>query len=372
MRYCARCVLPDSRPNLTLDADGVCDACRAHEARGAVDWAARERALDALVARTRARATGGWDCVVPVSGGKDSTWQVVTCLERGLRPLCVTWRPPRRTPLGEANLRNLVSLGVDHVDFSVSPEVERVFTRLALERTGTPGLPMHMALFSIPLRIAVAFRIPLVVWGENSAIEYGGAQEGDAYALDARWLARFGVTHGTTAADWACDELPLAALEPYRRPDEAELAAAGVEAVFLGWFLPWDPETTHAVARAHGFRASEDGPRVGAYDYADVDDDLISVHHWFKWPKFGFTRTFDNLSLEIRNGRLERDEAIERIRARGDETPHDDIARLCELCGIGHDRFREVVERFRNPAIWTRRGRTWAIDGFLVPDWRWQ
>jgi N-acetyl sugar amidotransferase len=305
-----------------------------------------------------------------VSGGKDSTWQTVVCLERGLNPLAVTWKTPARTELGQANLENLVSLGVDHIDYQVDPRVEARFMLASLERFGTTAIPMHMALFNIPLTIAVRFRIPLVVWGENSAVEYGGDVAHHGFRLDRAWLDRFGVMHGTTAADWVSDTLTERDLTPYRGASDEELEAAGTHAVFLGHYFEWDPQRTAEVARAHGFRGA-DRARTGFYDFADVDDDFISIHHWLKWLKFGFTRTFDNLSLEIRNGRLSRGDAVAMIRARGDETPHADIARFCDFAGIPRERFFEIAERFRSPDVWTRRGGTWTIDGFLVPDWDW-
>ena len=123
--------------------------------------------------------------------------------------------------------------------------------------------------------------------------------------------------------------------------------------------------------RAHGFREDE-APRTGFYDYADIDDDFISMHHWLKWYKFGFTRLFDNLSLEIRNGRITRAAAIEILRKTGDDTPHRDIASFCRFCGIAEAAFHEIAERFRNPAVWQRRpDGTWYIPDFLIEDWRW-
>jgi N-acetyl sugar amidotransferase len=371
MTYCARCVTSDTRPNITFDADGVCNACRQHEQRVEVDWDERRRAWDQLVVEARA-AGRGYDCLVPVSGGKDSTWQVLACLEHGLNPLAVTWKTPGRTDLGQRNLDNLVSLGVDHVDYQVNPKVEARFMAVATERLGVPGLPMHMALFAIPLRLAVSLRIPLVVWGENSAVEYGSADEALRGArLDAAWLERFGVTAGTTAADWVGQAgLTDRDLTPYVRPTTEELDGAGVRAVFLGHFLAWDPVKTAEVAAAHGFQAAPHA-RTGTYAFADVDDDFISVHHHFKWPKFGFTRSFDNLSLEIRNGRLTRDEAIEMLRALGDETPHADIERWCEFTGMSRARFDQVEASFRNPEIWRRRDGVWVIEDFIVGDRSW-
>ena len=155
-----------------------------------IDWARARAGVRDVVARAKAQSAG-YDCLIPVSGGKDSTWQVVTCLEYGLNPLAVTWKTPGRTAIGARNLDNLVSLGVDHIDYQVSPKVEKKFLYQALVRYGATAIPMHMALFNIPLTIAVRFEIPLVVWGENSAFEYGGTDdERMGFRLDGRWLQK--------------------------------------------------------------------------------------------------------------------------------------------------------------------------------------
>jgi N-acetyl sugar amidotransferase len=371
VKYCATCITPWNRPNIRFDANGRCNCATASDKR-AIDWTAREADFRAVVANAKARARG-YDCLVPVSGGKDSTWQIVTCLEYGLRPLAVTWRPPGRTAIGQANLDNLIRLGVDHIDYSISPDVEKRFTLAAFEKYGTTALPMHMAIFSIPLQIAARFAIPLVVWGENSAFEYGGSDDVRAgFKLDAAWLQAHGVTHGTTARDWigvaGLTEKELAA---YMAPTDAELERAGVLAVFLGYYFAWDPERSLEVATKHGFVRGTHA-RTGVWNYADIDDDFISIHHWLKWYKFGFTRTFDNLSIEVRNGRLTRDAAIATLRERGDETPREDIAKFCAWVGITEQRFFAIAETFRNKDVWTKRGDTWVIEDFIVPDWTWR
>jgi N-acetyl sugar amidotransferase len=369
--YCVKCVTPSTRPNVSFGLNGVCTPCRTHGARSDVNWPARAAAFSRLVESARARSCG-YDCVIPVSGGKDSTWQVVTCLEHGLKPLAVTWKTPARTAIGARNLANLVSLGVDHIDFQINPRVERKFLYRAFAEYGATAIPMHMAMFSIPTTIAVRFGIPLIVWGENSAIEYGeGDSAEEGWRLDGNWLRKYGVTHGTTAEDWVSGDLTRSELLPYFGPGDAALEAAGVHAVFLGYYFPWDPETTLRVARAHGFESRAEGPKTGYYDYADIDDDFISIHHYLKWFKFGFTRLFDNLSVEIRNQRLTRDQAIAIIAERGDQRPHEDIERFCAFVGITLQRFDEVLERFRNRDVWTKRQGTWMIDGFLVPSWPW-
>jgi len=372
MRYCCKCILPDTRPNLTIDEDDVCNACRSHSQKSQIDWAERESKFTQVVQHAKERSQG-YDCLIPVSGGKDSTWQVVKCLEYGLNPLAVTWRTPARTQLGQVNLENLVSLGVDHIDYQVNPKVEAKFLIDSLKRYGATAIPMHMALFSIPLKIAVRFDIPLVVWGENSAFEYGGSlEEQKGFKLDSQWLNKFGVTHGTSAKDWISDELTKKELTPYFRPTDKELEKSGVLAVFLGYYFPWDVETSLKVALENGFKPRKEGPKVGYYNYADIDCDFMSIHHWMKWYKFGFTRTMDNLSLEIRNRRMSRDEALKTLKNRGANIPVNDIKKFCNFVDISEERFFSICESFRNKDIWKRNDNgDWQINDFLIDNWDW-
>ena len=371
MRYCPRCVLPETRPNISFDDNGHCN-CSTLAKKQTVDWKARETAFKALASRARS-TRADWDCIVPVSGGKDSTWQVVTCLKHGLKPLCVTWRTPARTRLGQSNLDNLISLGVDHFDVSMNPKVERIFTLKAFEKVGSPAVPMHMALFAIPLNLAIRFRIPLVLWGENSAVEYGGShKETQGFAMTRAWLERYGATGGTVAENWIDEELSVRDVQSYCWPDDTALRDAQVNAVFLGQYFPWDPAATYEIARNYGFKGN-DKPLTGYYRFADVDDSfLVIIHHWLKWYKFGFTRLWDNLSLEIRNNRVTRDEAIALIAQRGDETPYKAIDAFCRYAQISQKQFFEIAERFRNNRIWSRDTGTWRINDFLIRDWSWQ
>lgn len=315
----------------------------------------------------------GYDCLIPVSGGKDSTWQVIKCLEYGLNILAVTWKTPARTGIGARNLDNLINLGVDHIDYQISPKVEKKFLYKSFARYGTTGIPMHMAIFNIPLNIAVKFNIPLIVYGENSAFEYGSEKDGyDGFLLDSTWVKRFGVTHSTCAADWVSKGLTKKELTPYYGPTDKELKDKDSKAVFLGYYFKWDPRGSYDIAYKHGFRPRAEGAKTGYYNYADIDDDFISIHHYLKWYKFGFTRLFDNLSIEIRNGRIDREKAIEIVKERKEEIPLRDIDKFCKYLGISKKRFFGIIERFRNKKIWKKKSGIWKMEGFLIKDWEWK
>lgn len=371
MKYCSRCVLPDSRPHLSFDEEGVCNACRSFESRGKINWVERARSFEQVISHAKEKSSG-YDCLIPVSGGKDSTWQVMTCLDHGLKPLAVTWRTPGRSALGQANLDNLIALGVDHIDYSISPNVEKVFMLEAFKKLGSTAIPMHMALFAIPLQLAEKFSIPLVVWGENSAFEYGAKEEEHkGFELNREWLKHYGVTHGTTAEDWVSEKLSRKELTAYFLPEETKMEEKGIRAIFLGHYISWDPQKSLSEAKKKGFISRLSGPKTGLYDYADIDDDFISLHHFLKWYKFGFTRLFDNLSLEIRFARLSREEAVEKIRQTGLQIPYKDIEKFCEYVGIEDKEFFEIAEQFRDKKIWQKKGECWSLPHFLIDDWSW-
>ena len=372
MRYCRKCVLPDTRPGLNIDASGVCSGCIGHDSKShAIDWEQRARELERIIAAAKSVA-GSYDCLVPVSGGKDSTWQVVNCLQYDLRVLAVSWRSPGRNQLGQKNLENLIALGVDHIDYTINPKVEKLFLLKALEQTGNLGIPMHMAIFAIPLKLASVYQIPLVIWGESPDLEYGGnAGQRSNDRLDSSWLSRHGILQGTSIKDWLAHGFSAKQLVPYFLPDSRDFVAQNICSIFLGYYLPWDPLQTLQVASKHGFQVRTEGPKVGYYNYADIDCNFMSIHHYFKWPKFGFTRLFDNLSLEIRNQRMTREDAIEIIRQYGVQKPEQDIKALCHFLGISRQHFAAIEDSFRNKDIWFYQNGKWQIRDFLIADWEW-
>lgn len=373
MRYCKKCVTPDTRPGIQIGPDGICSACAGHgEKERLIDWDKRKAVFEAIVSEVKRREKG-YDCIVPVSGGKDSTFQVIKCLDYDLRVLAVTWKTPARTQIGQQNLDNLVQLRVDHIDYTINHDVERHFMYKALVRKGDTAIPMHMALYSIPLRLAVAYDIPLVVWGESPHLEYGGTEEErNIDTLDPGWFKKHGILQGTSVEDWIDEELTRKDLEAYRLPDEQEFKARRIRSVFLGYYFKWDPEENLRISQSRGFRVRAEGPKTGYYNYADIDCDFISVHHYFKWLKFGFTRLFDNLSVEIRNGRMSRDRAVQIIAEWGDQTPHEDIKKLCRFLRISEKHFTEIAETFRNRNIWSLENDRWVIKDFIIDDWKWQ
>lgn len=367
MKFCQKCVSSETNPFITIDSSGICSGCNSFNTRQNVDWGSRQKSFEKIVEHTK-KVSSGYDCLIPVSGGKDSYWQVITCLDYGLVPLTVTWKDPMRLPIGQENLNNLINIGVDHIDYSINPEVEKKFLYLSFKKFGVPALPKHMALYNLPLRLAVKFNIPLMVWGENAAIEYGELKDqSKGFDVDYDWLNNErGVTQGTSAEDWIGDDLSRGDLAAYFSPTREELDNSNLRAVYLGHYFEWDQVKNYTKACEYGFSAPKEGP--GYYTFDDVDSGFISIHHYMKWYKFGYTRTFDNLSYDIRHGRITRDEALDIIRARIPETPHKDIEEFCKFLDITTEHFYEIAEQFRNTDIWKKAGDIWQIPDFIIED----
>ena len=370
MNYCKNCILPDTRPNLSIK-NGICDACDGARAKPLIDWNLRGEIFKEIVSQVKS-LNRPYDCIIPVSGGKDSTWQVLKALEFDMVPLCITWRTPARNKLGQRNLDNLINLGVSHIDFTINPKIEKKFTLKSFEKFGSPVIPMHMAIHALPAQIAVEKKIPLILWGENSASEYGGDKDLKGSELNRNWLLKYGVTNGTNSKDWIDDELLEKSLSPYAWPEEKILKEQKIKAIFLGEFFKWDPASTAKIAGDHGFVKAQNAI-IGTYDFADIDDAyLMSIHHWLKWYKFGFSRAWDNLSIEIREDRKSRSQAIEDLKSLGTMTPYEEIKKFCEYVEIKEHKFFEIAESFRNLKIWKKINGIWKINNFLIKDWEWK
>jgi len=316
LTYCKSCVMPDTKPDLHLDEHGVCNACRSYEKRTEVDRDARYQDLLKVLDKYRRPDGSHWDCIVPVSGGKDSTYQVVRMLQLGLNPLCVTSSTCDLSPLGRANIENLKRLGVDHIEVSPNPLVRAKLNRVGLTQVGDISWPEHVGIFTIPVRAAVQFNVPLIVWGENSQNEYGGpAAAANNNVLNRRWLEEFGGLLGMRVSDLIGQEgIEAKHLIHYTYPSDEELQRVGVTGLFLGHYLPWDGLSNTLIAQANGFHRYHKVVEGSMVNYENLDNHQTGIHDYFKFLKFGFGRATDLACLHIRRGPLTRQDGLEAVK----------------------------------------------------------
>lgn len=311
MKYCSRCLYPESKPDISFDAAGVCSACQAFDARATIDWDVRQSDFKCVVGNARMDAADrevAYDCIVPVSGGKDSHYQVLTAMEWGLRVLAVTAETDHLSAIGRRNLDNIAKLGVDHIEVKTNPVVRRKINRFTLETIGDISWAEHITIFSIPVRIASMMKIPLIIWGENSQNEYGGPSIAQtATTLTQDWLNEFGGLNGLRVADVEDMIGPIGEL--YRYPELPE-GTEPPHGIFLGQFFPWDGRANALRAMEHGFEIAN-GPVEGSYGhYENLDNLQTGIHDYFKFIKYGFGRATDILSNHIRRGQISRENAL--------------------------------------------------------------
>ena len=369
MRYCTRCVMPETKPDLSFDDQGVCSACRYYAERAAIDWEARLEELREILTFHRRPDRDNYDCIVPVSGGKDSTYQVVRLLQLGMNPLCVTATTCDLSDIGRTNLKNLQHLGVDHLEYTPDPRTRAQLNRIGLERVGDISWPEHVAIFTLPVRAAVQFRVPLIVWGENPQSEYGGpGPAAGNNILDRKWLEEFGGLLGLRVSDLTdLGEIAPHKLIPYTYPSDAELEDVGVTGIFLGHYLPWDGLSNALIAVGHGFRTYDRSVEGSMVTYENLDNHQTGIHDYFKYLKFGFGRATDLACLHLRRGRITRQDAIEIVERLDGAYPTSYLGKrleeIIEPLGLGVEEFDAICDRFTNHAIFRQ-----DTAGNLVKD----
>ena len=354
IRYCKHCIMPETKPDLFIDDEGICSGCRFYEQRTEIDWEKRRNELIQIIEKYKSRDESNYDCIIPVSGGKDSTFQTLKMLEFGMNPLCVTATTDILTDIGRRNIENIKKLGVDYIEVSTNPVVRRKMSKFTLEQVGDIDWPEHVSIFTIPVRIAVQLNIPLIVWGENSQNEYGGpAIDADNHTLTRRWLEEFGGMLGLRVSDLIGQEgIEEKHLIQYTYPSDDDLKSVGVTGLFLGYFIPWDGHNNALIAQAHGFETYSKRIEGSIVNHEDLDNLLCRVHYYFKYLKFGFDRVTDWACIHIRRGRLTREEGINLAIKYGGKFPWTYLGRplqqILDEIDISLDEFRNICDRYTN------------------------
>jgi N-acetyl sugar amidotransferase len=361
--------MPDTKPDLYLDDDGICNACRNYEQRKDIDWNARHLELLQVVDKFRSKDGRNWDCIVPVSGGKDSTYQVVRILQLGLNPLCVISTTCDLSAIGRKNIENLKRLGVDLIEVSPNPVVRAKLNRIGLTQVGDISWPEHVGIFTIPVRAAVQFNVPLIVWGENSQNEYGGpASAAVNSVLTRRWLEEFGGLLGLRVADLiGYEELETKHLINYTYPSDEDLARVGVTGLFLGYYLPWDGLSNALIAQANGFTSYHKAVEGSMVNYENLDNHQTGIHDYFKFLKFGFGRATDLACLHIRRGRLSRQDGLDAVNRLDGKFPWEYLGKSLEEIlrplEMTVQEFISICDKFTNKKIFKR-----DVTNMLIKD----
>jgi N-acetyl sugar amidotransferase len=356
MQYCKKCLYPDTKPGLQFDEHGICDACLWVDKKDKIDWVSRKNEFEKLIEKYRCDDGSRYDCIVPVSGGKDSHYQVYVMKELyGMNPLCVNFIPTDLIPLGRKNIENLKNLGVDYIEFTPNPIVYRKMEKYGLLELGDANWPEHVGIFTVPAQVAVAYKIPLIIWGENPQAEYGGS--GVTEVLDRKWLEQFG-------GFWLDKVNPVKImmekgvekrhLKPYVYPSDEEIRDVGVKGIFLGQYFKYEIEKQLEAVEKIGFSRNPE-PKEGTYtNWENLDTKYTGMHDYFKWIKFGFGRASDHASLDIRSGKISREEGLELVKKYEGKIPEKYFKDFLNDMDISKDEFYTIVDKFTNKDIFKK------------------
>ncbi len=347
--------MPDTRPEQVFDENDICDACHSAEKKyNEIDWTKRKQELGEILDRYRNKDGTWWDCIVPVSGGKNSCFQAYTLkYEFGMNPLLVNHIPCEITEVGLKNLTFLRDLGFDMIQVGANRQMYRKMARKGFFDLGDSCWPEHIGIFTAPIRVAVQYKIPLIMWGENSQFELGGpASRRENNFLDRSWLEEFQM-YGYRISDLYDEGFDKKDLLFFEYPSDEELKEVGVTGLFLGYYIKWENAEQVKMMKKLGWSPNPDGPVEEAYhDYENLDCKWIGgLHDHFKFLKYGFSRATDQLCEEIRSGRMDREEALRIVRNYEGKLPRKYLPDFLKYLNCTEEEFFATLDRFTNRKI---------------------
>jgi N-acetyl sugar amidotransferase len=359
IRWCRKCVYPSSSAiPLTFDENGHCSGCRVHTQKKEIDW--EERLSWLIEDIDQYRKPSGYECIIGVSGGKDSYYQVHFVKEKlGLNPLLVTYNGNNYLDVGWRNLMRMKEIfKVDHIMVSPSVDLLIRLNRLCFRRMGDMNWHNHCGIFTIPMKLAAQFNIPIVFYGEHGWTHKGGMHSmSDRIEFTKRWR-RDQPLRGFEWHDLLGDEEdPVQAneMESFKYPSDEEVERIGLRGLFIGMYDPWDANAhTKLVQEKYGWEESP-VPFERTYRRASNLDDRYEngAHDYLKYVKFGYGRATDHACTDIRDGYMTRDQGIEMVR-KHDHVKSSDIGYWLNYVDRDEDWFDTIADSFRDPRVWGR------------------
>jgi len=367
IKYCNTCTsVSSSAIPLEFDELGVCSGCQTSKEKTSVNWERRKRLFESLVDSYRSK-DHGYDCIIPVSGGKDSYWQIHLIKEHGLNPLLVTYHGNNYTPIGIRNLINMRDVfNVDHIFYTPSINLLKKMNRTCQHLMGDMNWHAHAGIFTYPIRVAVEKKIPLMIWGEHGFMDLGGMH---SYKDLVEFTYRYRHEHCLRGYEWSDiieasknfnDEIFEAEIIQWKYPSDESIEKVGVRGIYISNFFQWD--------------ANKHGPLMkDKYDFKEADfdfertyrkmsnlDDMHEngIHDYMKWVKFGYGRATDHTTKDIRSGIMSRNEGIEIIK-RMDSIKSKDLFRWLDYVGWTEAKFDYIADTFRDPRVWWIKNGSW-------------
>lgn len=350
MKYCTRCVMPDTRPGIKFDENGVCSACQAYKRRKSIDWDARYKELEALCDKYRGMNGDGPDCAIAVSGGKDSHFQV-DLMKNKMHMNPILFSVEDNFPMTEAGQHNIKNIseefGCNIISCKPNIKAQKKIMRYMFEKYGKPTWYIDRLIYTFPAIMSLKFNTPLLVYGENVSYEYGGADAKETYSAK-------GQLNNGVASDVPDEELIGGAgvtkedLALCKAPTLDELNK--LDPMYVSYFIQWNSFKNYEFARKHGFHdLTHEWDRTHHIENFDqVDSRAYLVHSWMKYPKFGHATATDYAARMVRYGMLNRDEAVKLVKEHDGCLDPLCVRDFCQFCGYTETEFWKIIDGLYN------------------------
>jgi N-acetyl sugar amidotransferase len=367
--FCVECTVSNQRPRITFDENGVCSACNfAKFKRSGIKWDAREKELVSLCEKFR-KDNGEYDVIVPCSGGKDGSFVAHQLKYKyGMNPLAVTWAPLKASHIGRQNLDAFIASGFNHILGTPNPVVTKKLTNLSFRHLGDPFQPFIYGQTNFPLQISVKFDIPLIMYGENGEVEYGGDMKNalmptrEIQDHDKHYFS------GKPPDFWADLGVSLSDLAPFMAPKFSDIAKVGTEIHFMSYYKYWDPQENYYYCHENtGFTANPERSEGTYSKYASLDDEIDGFHYYLSYIKFGLGRATSDTAHEIRDGKITREEGIALVKRFDHERPSKYFTEFLDFCSITKLEVDAVIDSWRSDHLWHQINGNWELK---KPIWK--
>ncbi len=341
-----------TRPRISFDKRGLCNACVWAEKKETLDWSSRESQLEKLL-DTHRRADGSFDCVVPVSGGKDGSYVAHTLKTKwGMNPLSVTIKPPLPTELGEENLQSFIASGFPHLAISPDPEAMRTLNKQGFIDMGFPYYGWLVSITAAPVEIAARFGVDLLFYGEDGELEYGGSTETDTNPeIRVEYMKRVYLESGYDEVITNARLTPQQ-MQFFSFPTEEVLAGSSLKRFNWSYFENWDPYRNYLVAKEFcGLKEAEESNAGTFTNFAQNDQFLYALHTYLMYLKFGFGRANQDACIEVRRGAMDRDQAVELVRIYDGLYPEEYEAMYLDYFELTAQEFHSILNKWTNPDL---------------------
>ena len=350
--WCSNCLAMSTRPRITFDKDGRCNACSWVERKQLIDWDVRASELNALLSRHR-KSDGSFDCMVPMSGGKDGSYVAYILKHKyGMNPLGITVAPALPTQLGDENLKSFLKSGYNHITVNPDHEAMRSLNRDGFIKMGFPYYGWLISIMTAPIRMAKALEIDLIFYGEDGEVEYGGSSETEkdpiyGYEYQKRVYLEGGYQKVINDSNLTAEQMYF-----FNYPNDGN---SKLELTHWSYFENWDPYRNYLIAKEHCGLKEADSSNSGTFtNFSQNDQELYALHAYLMYLKFGFGRANQDACIEIRRGAMDRDQAMNLVRLYDGHYPEELIGEYLEYFALTKDEFDEVLCRYANKELFEK------------------